>query len=145
MREANVANVNTLPGRDVFYVDCRVMPEYDLNDVLGTIKGMGAEIAAKYGVTVDCEAVMWEQAAPATPADSEIAVRTMASVRKIYDNNPRTVGVGGGTVAAFLRRKGYNAVVWSTLYHNAHQPNEWSSIKSTLGDAKVIADMLLTK
>ncbi|WP_338666915.1 M20 family metallo-hydrolase [Pseudodesulfovibrio methanolicus] len=145
MREANVANVNTLPGRDVFYVDCRVMPEYDLNDVLGTIKGMGAEIAAKYGVTVECEPIMWEQSAPATPADSEIAVRTMASVRRIYDNNPRTVGVGGGTVAAFLRRKGYNAVVWSTLYHNAHQPNEWSSIKSTIGDAKVIADMLLTK
>jgi len=145
MREANVANVNTLPGRDVFYVDCRVMPEYDLNDVLGTIKGMGAEIAAKYGVTVECEPAMWEQAAPATPADSEIAVRTMASVRKVYNNNPRTVGVGGGTVAAFLRRKGYNAVVWSTLFHNAHQPNEWSSIKSTIGDAKVIADMLLTK
>jgi succinyl-diaminopimelate desuccinylase len=145
MREANVANVNTLPGRDVFYVDCRVMPEYDLNDVLGTIKGMGAEIAAKYGVTVECEPIMWEQAAPATPADSEIAVRTMASVRKVYDNNPRTVGVGGGTVAAFLRRKGHNAVVWSTLFHNAHQPNEWSSIKSTIGDAKVIADMLLTR
>jgi succinyl-diaminopimelate desuccinylase len=145
MREANVANVNTLPGRDVFYVDCRVMPEYDLNDVLDTIKGMGAEIAAKYGVTIECEPAMWEQAAPATPADSEIALRTMASVRKIYNNDPRPVGVGGGTVAAFLRRNGYEAVVWSTLYHNAHQPNEWSSIKSTIGDAKVMADMLLSK
>ncbi|EGB13735.1 peptidase dimerization domain protein [Pseudodesulfovibrio mercurii] len=145
MREANVANVNTMPGRDVFYVDCRVMPQYDLNDVLGTIRAIGAEVAAKYGVTVECEPIMWEQAAPATPADSEIAVRTMASVRRIYHNNPHTVGVGGGTVAAFLRRKGYDAVVWSTLNHNAHQPNEWSSIKSTIGDAKVIADMLLTR
>ncbi|WP_272699721.1 M20 family metallo-hydrolase [Desulfovibrio sp. Fe33] len=145
MREANVANVNTIPGRDVFYVDSRVMPEYDLEDVLATIKGFAAEVAEKYGVTIECEPAQWEQAAPATSADTEIVARTMASVRKIYNNNPRTVGVGGGTVAAILRRKGYPAVVWSTLNHAAHQPNEWSSIKNTINDAKVMADMLLTK
>ncbi|MGE4193506.1 MAG: M20 family metallo-hydrolase [Pseudodesulfovibrio sp.] len=145
MKEANVANVNTIPGRDVFYIDSRVMPEYDLTDVLDTIKGFADEIAAKYGVKIECEPVMWEQAAPATPEDSEIAVRTMASVRKVYNNNPKVVGVGGGTVAAFLRREGYQAVVWSTLNHNAHQPNEWASIRNTIGDAKVIADMLTAK
>lgn len=142
MKEANVANVNTIPGRDVFYVDSRVMPEYDLAEVLGTIKGIGAEIEKKYGVAISYETPMYEQAAPATPADSEIALRTMRSVKKVYANNPRTVGVGGGTVAAFLRRRGYEAVVWATLNHNAHQPNEWASIKNTIGDAKVIADML---
>ncbi|AMK11740.1 M20 family metallo-hydrolase [Pseudodesulfovibrio indicus] len=145
MKEANVANVNTIPGRDVFYIDSRVMPEYDLTEVLDTIKGFADEIAAKYGVKIECEPVMWEQAAPATPEDSEIAVRTMASVRKVYNNNPKVVGVGGGTVAAFLRREGYQAVVWSTLNHNAHQPNEWASIRNTIGDAKVIADMLTAK
>lgn len=145
MKEANVANVNTIPGRDVVYIDSRVMPEYDLDDVLATIRGFAAEVAAKYGVKIDCEPVMWEQAAPATPEDSEIAVRTMNSVRRVYNNNPKVVGVGGGTVAAFLRRKGFDAVVWSTLHHNAHQPNEWASIKNTIGDAKVIADMLTAK
>jgi succinyl-diaminopimelate desuccinylase len=145
MKEANVANVNTIPGRDVFYIDSRVMPEYDLTDVLDTIKGFADEIAAKYGVKIECEPVMWEQAAPATPEDSEIAVRTMASVRKVHNNNPKVVGVGGGTVAAYLRREGYQAVVWSTLNHNAHQPNEWASIRNTIGDAKVIADMLTAK
>jgi succinyl-diaminopimelate desuccinylase len=129
----------------VFYIDSRVMPEYDLTDVLDTIKGFADEIAAKYGVKIECEPVMWEQAAPATPEDSEIAVRTMASVRKVYNNNPKVVGVGGGTVAAYLRREGYQAVVWSTLNHNAHQPNEWASIRNTIGDAKVIADMLTAK
>ena len=29
-KEANVENINTIPGRDVFYLDCRVLPEYDL-------------------------------------------------------------------------------------------------------------------
>lgn len=144
MKEANVTNVNTIPGRDVFYVDCRVMPEYDLSEVLGTIKGFGKDIEQKYGVTISYETTQYEQAAPATPVESEIVVKTMQSVKKVYSNEPRTVGVGGGTVAAFLRRKGYQAVVWATLNHTAHQPNEWSSIKNAIDDGKVIGDILLT-
>ncbi|QGY41148.1 M20 family metallo-hydrolase [Pseudodesulfovibrio cashew] len=143
-KEANVENVNTLPGRDVFYVDCRVMPVYNLEDVLNTIKGFGAEVEKEYGVTISYEPVNYEQAAPQTSVESEIARRVMASVKKVYNNNPYPVGVGGGTVAAILRRKGYEAVVWATLNHNAHQPNEWASIKNTIGDAKVIADMLMS-
>ena len=145
MKEANVTNVNTIPGRDVFYVDSRVMPEYELSEVLGTIKGFGTDIENKYGVSISYETTMYEQAAPATPADSDVAVRAMRSIKKVYGNSPRTVGVGGGTVAAFLRRNGYEAVVWATLNHNAHQPNESASIANTIGDAKVIADMLLDK
>ncbi|MGL1862304.1 MAG: M20 family metallo-hydrolase [Pseudodesulfovibrio sp.] len=144
MKEANVANVNTIPGRDVFYVDSRVMPEYDLDVILDKIKEFGAEVEAEYGVTISYEVPMREQAAPATPVDTEIVQKVIASVKRVYGNNPRPVGVGGGTVAAFLRRNGYHAVVWATLNHNAHQPNEWASIKNTIGDAKVIADMLLS-
>jgi len=143
MKEANVANINTIPGRDVFYVDSRVMPDYALDEVLAKIKEIGGEVAAKYGVTITYDTPMYEQAAPVTPGESEIVQRVMASVRKVYSNKPRPMGVGGGTVAAFLRRRGYDAVVWATLNHNAHQPNEWASIKNTIGDAKVIADMLM--
>ncbi len=142
MKEANVTNVNTIPGRDVFYVDARVMPEYDLDVVLGKLKELGSEVEKEYGVTISYEIPMREQAAPATPEDAEIVQKVMKSVKKIYNNNPRPVGVGGGTVAAFLRRNGYDAVVWATLNHNAHQPNEWASIKNTIDDAKVIADIL---
>ena len=49
------------------------------------------------------------------------------------------MGVGGGTVGAYLRNYGYPAVVYSKLDELAHQPNEYSSIKNTLGDAKVFA------
>ena len=83
-----------------------------------------------------------EQAAPATPADSEVVTRLMRRVREVFGNEPKLRGIGGGTVAAYLRRAGYGAVVWSTLMHNAHQPNERSSITSTIKDAKVMAAML---
>nr|WP_287410307.1 M20 family metallo-hydrolase [Pseudodesulfovibrio sp.] len=145
MKEANVANINTLPGRDVFYIDSRVMPEYDVEEILKTIRDFGSEVEKTHGVIISYETVQAEQAAPATPVDSEIAVKTIKSIKKIYNNNPRTVGVGGGTVAAFLRRKEYQAVVWATLNHCAHQPNEWASIKNTINDAKVIGDILLSK
>lgn len=142
-KEANVENVNTIPGRDVFYVDCRVLPQYDLDDIFARIQEYGAEVEKEYKVTVAFDFVMKEQAAPATPVDSELVVKISEAIKDIYPVEPKPVGIGGGTVAAFLRRKGYHAVVWSTLMHNAHQPNEVSSISYTINDAKVIAKVLL--
>lgn len=141
-KEANVENINTIPGRDVFYLDCRVMPGYDLDDVLAAIKGYGAEVEAQCGVRIGYEFVQSEQAAPPTPADSEIVTRLMQRIRRVFGNEPKLKGIGGGTVAAYLRRAGHQAAVWATLMHNAHQPDERTSIASTIKDAKVMAAML---
>lgn len=141
-KEANVENINTIPGRDVFYLDCRVMPGYDLEEIFAKIQEFGREVEAEHGVRISYEFVQCEQAAPATPADSEVVTRLLRRVREVFGNEPKLKGIGGGTVAAYLRRAGYGAVVWSTLMHNAHQPNERSSITSTIKDAKVMAAML---
>jgi succinyl-diaminopimelate desuccinylase len=143
-KEANVDNINTIPGRDVFYVDCRVLPEYPLDEVLAAIRALGREVEATCGVTIDYEVIQQEQAAPATSEDAPIVRRLMPAIREVYaGSNPRPMGIGGGTVAAYLRRRGYPAAVWATLEHNAHQPNERSSIGKTIGDAKVMARALL--
>ncbi len=141
-KEANVENINTIPGRDVFYLDCRVMPGYDLDDIMAAIHELGDEVEREHGVSIRYEYVQREQAAPPTPADSEIVTLLVAAVRAVYHNEPKLQGIGGGTVAAYLRRAGHKAAVWSTLMHNAHQPNERSSISCTLKDAKVMATML---
>lgn len=141
-KEANVENVNTVPGRDVFYIDCRVLPEYDIARVIGRIEELGDEIAARHGVDIEYEAVQQGQAAPATPVDAPVVLRLSKAIRKIYDVAPRPAGIGGGTVAAILRRAGHDAVVWATCAHNAHQPNERASLSAQLGDAKVMATML---
>ncbi|MHC1711443.1 MAG: M20 family metallo-hydrolase [Solidesulfovibrio sp.] len=141
-KEANVDNINTIPGRDVFYVDCRVLPEYSLDAVLVAIRELGQDVEAACGVTIDYEVVQKEQAAPATEESAPIVRRVMDGVRAVYGGTPRPMGIGGGTVAAYLRRRGYPAVVWATLEHNAHQPNERSSIGKTIGDAKVMAHVL---
>ena len=141
-KEANVENINTIPGRDVFYMDCRVLPQYELNDVLEAIYEMGREICKTYGVTAQYDIVQKEQAAPATPKDAEIVTRVVQAVRSVYGGNPRPMGVGGGTVAAYLRRFGLDAAVWATWTPNAHQPNERSLIKNNIGDAQVMAAAL---
>jgi len=141
-KEANVENINTIPGRDVFYVDCRVMPGYALEDVVAAIKEYGDDVEREFGVSVRYEYVQSEQAAEPTPEDSEIVTRLVSRVRRVFGNEPKLQGIGGGTVAAYLRRAGHKAAVWATLMHNAHQPNERSSISCSIKDAKVMAAML---
>ena len=41
-KEANVGNINTIPGEDVFCMDCRVLPDYDLQDVMAAITKNGS-------------------------------------------------------------------------------------------------------
>ena len=140
-KEANVPNINTIPGLDVFYIDCRVLPDYDLDDVFTQIKAIGSEIEAEYRVKVEYETVLREQSAPFMDPSSEVVARLSQAIENVLGISPVPQGVGGGTVAVFLRRKGLNAVVWSTLLGTAHQPNECSSIKNTINDARVMAYM----
>ena len=142
-KEANVDNINTMPGRDVVYIDSRILPQISPDAVLTAMERIGDEVASNYGVSVDFEVVQREDAAPVTDPKSDIVVKLTKAVQDIYHVDPRPQGIGGGTVAAFLRRKGYDAVVWSTLMNFAHQPNEQASITNTIKDAQVMACLLL--
>jgi succinyl-diaminopimelate desuccinylase len=142
-KEANVPNVNTIPGLDVFYIDCRVLPGVDLDGVLSAVRARANATESAFGVKVEIDVVQREVAAPPTEPGSEVVRRVLSGIREVYGVEGRPAGIGGGTVAAYLRRRGYRAAVWSTLVHNAHQPNERSSIPKTIGDAKVMAHMAL--
>jgi succinyl-diaminopimelate desuccinylase len=141
-KEANVPNVNTIPGKDIFYIDCRVLPEYGLDEIMKVLKDIGKEVEQKYKVKVEYETVHVEQAAPPTDVRSEVVLRLCRAIENVYKVEPRVQGIGGGTVAAFLRRKQFPTVVWSTLLGLAHQPNECSKVANTIGDAKVMAHMI---
>ncbi len=141
-KEANVPNVNTIPGTDVFYLDCRVLPCYSNAQVLAEIAKMNKEIEKKYKVKVKVEDLINESSKP-TDKKHDLIRLTQQAAKMVYKNNPRAMGVGGGTVGAFLRNAGYPVVVFSKLDDMAHQPNEYSSIKNTLGDAKVFTYIAL--
>jgi len=141
-REGNVPNVNTIPGSDEFYLDCRVLPCYKNEDVIKEVQKAAKEIEKKFKVQVKIEVLRSEYSLQTSPK-ADIVKLTQEAAKAVYKNNARPMGVGGGTVGAYLRNAGYPVVVFSKLNDLAHQPNEYSSIKNTMGDAKVFAHIAL--
>jgi succinyl-diaminopimelate desuccinylase len=138
-KEANVPNVNTIPGDDVFYLDCRVLPQYNIEDVLNNIRKICNETEKKFGVKIEISFEQKDQAAPATPVDAPVVQALKQAIRDVYRIEARAMGIGGGTVAAIFRRAGLDAAVWSTLDDTAHQPDEYCVIDNLLRDAEVFA------
>jgi len=142
-KEANVPNINTIPGEDVFYFDARVLPIYNLVDVKAAAKGIAETVAAECGVTVAMGTVQELQAPPATSPDAPVVRALTRAVAAVHGRPARPMGVGGGTVAAMFRAKGLPAAVWSTVGHAAHAPNEYALLTNQIADAKVLAYVFL--
>ena len=141
-KEANVPNINTIPGEDVFCMDCRILPCYTLDQVRVELRRCVKEVEDKYGVKVEWTEPQTAES-PATPVDAPVARRLAEAVKAVTGVDTRFIGIGGGTVGAELRVKGCNAVVWSKWDETAHQPNEYTIIDNLISDSQVMAYMML--
>lgn len=142
-KEANVPNINTIPGEDVFYMDCRILPQIALADVKATMREMADKIAGRFNVTIDFDDIQNVTAAPPTSVDSPVVLALQKAIREIYGIEGKPTGIGGGTVAAFFRKRQMQAACWSKIDETAHLPNEYSIIENMVGDAKVFAHIFL--
>ena len=142
-KEANVPNINTIPGRDVFYLDCRVLPDYDLARVKERVAAIGTAVAQRFGVTLTVEPVQDLAAAPPTRPTAPVVLALQKAIREVYGREAIPQGIGGGTVAAFFRQEGLPAAVWMTVTDTAHQPNEFCTLSNLVGDARVLAHVFL--
>ncbi len=142
-REPNVDNINNIPGADVSYFDCRILPRYDLADVERAMRERVDAVAEQFGVTIDITYPQREAAAPPTDPDAPVVLALTDAVKEVYDVDAKPGGIGGGTVAAVLRRAGIPAAVWSRLEETLHAPNEYCVMSNLLGDAKVFAHLML--
>jgi succinyl-diaminopimelate desuccinylase len=140
-RFANVPNLNTVPGKERFGFDCRVLPSVSLYDVIAVADRVRNEVAQRTGATIELQAGL-SDAAPSTPADSDIVRLLAASVKEVLNVEPTLGGIGGGTFAAFFRRKGIPAAVWQQECDTAHQPDEYTEIDHIVNNAKVFASMM---
>jgi succinyl-diaminopimelate desuccinylase len=141
----NVSNINTIPGTDVIFYDCRILPDYDVDDVIKFIRDKADKIEKKFNVKIQMKFPQLSKAAPPTPVKAPIVKMLTAAIKRIYNVEAKPMGIGGGTVAAFFRRHGYNAAVWSKILDIAHQPEESCSISNMVNDTKVFADVMLQK
>jgi len=142
-KEANVGNINTIPGEDVFYVDCRILPQYDLQVVIDEITKITKKVEKKFSVKIDISREQYVQSARPTPADALVVRALEEAITNVYSLKAFAGGVGAGTVAAYLRKKDYPVAVWSKTNMNAHQPDENCPIDNMLGNAKVFAHLFL--
>ncbi len=142
-KEANVPNINTIPADDVFYLDCRVLPEIDLDALMARIADLCLEVEKKHAVSIRVSTVQ-RVSSPPTPEDSPLVAALKEALKTVYRVEPRTYGIGGGTVASYLRNCGIHTVVWSRLDETMHMPNEYCRLENMLGDARVMSALMLS-
>ncbi|WP_461255051.1 M20 family metallo-hydrolase [Treponema sp. R80B11-R83G3] len=137
-KEANVPNINTIPGEDVFYMDMRVLPCYSKDSVFAEIDKIKTKIEKEYHVTVEYSLSQSTQS-KATDVKAPIVTLLNNAIPQVYSVRPRPIGIGGGTMAAYLRNIGIDCAVWTKTQETLHQPNEYALLENILGDAKVFA------
>ncbi len=143
-KEGNVENINTIPGSDVFYFDCRILPGYSIETVRKHIEKWSKELEREFGVRFMFSYPQSAEAPPPTPADAPVALALKKSISSLRGVEPSITGIGGGTVAAFFRSEGLPAVCWCTLDDTLHAPNEYCVIDNVLNDAIVFAHLALS-
>lgn len=136
--ESNVESVNIIPGEDIFYMDCRINPNYKIADICLEINNQCEIVENKYGVKINYT-ILQKSESPQTSKDSEIVKILSSAIKKAHNQDTQCIGIGGGTVAGDLRRIGIDCAVWSTLDNMAHQPNEYCLIENMIKDAVTLA------
>ncbi|MFZ2397415.1 MAG: M20 family metallo-hydrolase [Smithella sp.] len=142
-KEANVGNINTIPGEDIFCMDCRVLPEYDLQDVMKAIQIIVQGIEKQFKVQIEISTAQYVQSAEPTSPDAPIVQMLTKAIQEVYNVKAYAGGVGAGTVASYIRKKNCPVAVWSKTNQTAHQPDENCPIDNMLGNAKVFAHLFL--
>jgi succinyl-diaminopimelate desuccinylase len=142
-KEANVPNINTIPGEDVFCMDMRVLPRYPVKTVLAEIDRIKTEVEGKYGVKIAYTLPQCMESKP-TAKDASLVQAIGKAAGEVYGVKTRPIGIGGGTVGAYLRNAGIDSAVWCRIDDTAHQPNEYAILANILGDAKVMALLMIS-
>lgn len=141
-RAKNVDSINIIPGEDTFCMDCRILPCYKLSDVIEKVDEQCREVEKIHGVKIEYTCPQKSES-PATSKDAPVAKKLADAIKTVHGIDPKFIGIGGGTVGAELRREGIDAVVWSTLDDQAHQPNEYCKVENIIKDAQTLVEVFL--
>lgn len=142
-REKNVDSVNIIPGIEIMYLDCRILPTYDIDHVIDDIDTLIKNFEKKSPARISYSFVQKEQAPLPTSETAEIVQKLKSAITATRGREPRTIGIGGGTCAAYFRRKGIPAAVWSTTLDDvAHQADEYCLISNILKDRETLEKLL---
>ena len=135
---ANVDSPNVMPGKDVFFIDMRILPEFTVDQVVKRIDEVTELFLNSHeGIQVSYEFTNRVDAPVPTSSESEVVQKLMESLKESGIDNAYYGGIGGGTCGAILRERNIPAVVWSHLDELAHQPNEYVKISNIIKDINI--------
>ena len=134
-----VGNVNTIPGYYEFWMDCRILTDYDPEEILEFMRSFAKKESARTGAEIVVEKEQMTFSGPPSSTETEGYRILKESIKDVTGIDVTAAGIGGGTCANFFRLAGLNAYVWESEGGSLHQPNEFVKIDSIITDAKVFA------
>jgi len=141
--EKNIDNINTIPGRDIFYWDFRLLPQEPADNILKSIDELIIKYSQASKASIKYTVIDRVDSPAPTPDDSEIIVLLKKAIKTVIGKDAFTIGIGGETFASFLRSSGFPVAVWSTtVIENAHMPDEYCLISHILQDVEVYKELL---
>ncbi len=141
-RNLNVQNSNTIPGREIFTFDCRILPSIPFEGIEQLIAGNAEFMEKKHGAKITWTFPRRDIAPAATPIDAPVVGIMERAIKEVLQVEPCVGGIGGGTCASFFRKAGMPAVVWRQGNDTAHQPNEFIETEHMVNEAKVFSRIM---
>jgi len=117
------------------YWDMRILPDYTIEEVVEAAGTAVYNFSAKSGAQVEVEPVVLDEAGKPTDTSHVCVKGFLEAIHETRGVEPKAIGIGGGTVARYLRRHGYWALVWMTCDKTVHQPNGYTRLNYIVADA----------
>jgi succinyl-diaminopimelate desuccinylase len=124
-------------------LDCRILPNLSVDKVLSKIRSLAKKVEIKHNVKISTSNIQRTDAPKPTDINAPVVRCLKEAVKRVTGRIAKPSGIGGGTVAAFLRKYDFPVAVWATLNDTAHKPNEYCLIDNLITDAKVFLYLAL--
>ncbi len=141
-RLQTVGNINTIPAEDTFYMDFRILPRYEPDEVLATVRNVARMFEDRSGVKVTIDIEQFTRSGPPSSTESIGLMSLASAIKKVKGVDATPKGVGGGTCANYFRLAGLDAYAWETVDECAHSVNEYCKLENLVTDSKVFVSLL---
>jgi succinyl-diaminopimelate desuccinylase len=138
---------NIVPGEHELVFDCRILPGFTTEEILDDAQDLADQVREEFAEgdlpRFSFETPQRLDAPEPTDPESPIVKALKQAILDLRGKGASVGGIGGGTFAAFFRKRGIPAVVWASLDEMAHQADEYARIDNLVEDAKVMASLPL--
>jgi succinyl-diaminopimelate desuccinylase len=142
-KDNNQENINAVPGKDVIFFDCRVLPDYPIQEVMAEIERQRVEFEKETGVKISITFPNQTTTTPPTSEASPVVQLLKGAIKQVRQIDPTLGGIGGGTCGAFFRLQGIPVAVYERTDEQAHKPNEFCVLDWLFEELKIFALMML--